>query len=91
MAKAEQRAENLESGKNFEQSHLTNHIPDVRGGSGGLCGRKSGLAKTSSFPDLLLIKKGLVQSMRLWQVSGRFCYFACTAGRFNRRSQRGFF
>jgi len=31
MAKAEQRAENLESGKNFEQSHLTNHIPDVMG------------------------------------------------------------
>ena len=30
MAKAEQRAENLESGKNFEQSHLTNHIPVVR-------------------------------------------------------------
>ena len=30
MAKAEQRAENLESGKNFEQSHLTNHIPGIR-------------------------------------------------------------
>jgi len=30
MAKAEQRAENLESGKNFEQSHLTNHIPVIR-------------------------------------------------------------